>query len=217
MPKSTKDRIEELDKLNHLLADNLADAIWLMNARTLTYEYITPSIFKISGYTPDELLNTTIMDRLAPESVKKSTALLAKVIRQYKQGNKSARKLELELTHKNGGTYWVEIRAKIIVDPDNSPKIVGITRDITARKRAEQQQADVNRKLTEALADKEKLIQEIRVLEKLLPICSGCKRIRDEDGKWWPMEAYVREHTESDFTHTICADCKNVLYPDLEE
>jgi hypothetical protein len=49
----------------------------------------------------------------------------------------------------------------------------------------------------------------------LLPICSGCKRIRDESGKWWPLDAYVKARTEAEFTHTICSDCKDVFYPDL--
>ena len=109
------------------------------------------------------------------------------------------------------------MKAKLVEDPDAPLKIVGISRDITEKKRAEQQLKNQNIKLIEALADKEKLLKEIKVLQELLPICSGCKRIRDDDGKWWPLESYVRAHTDSDFTHTICSDCKDVFYPELKK
>lgn len=216
MAEPIKDKLKELERQNRLLTENLVDAVWVMNAGTLTYEYITPSIFELSGYTSEELLNTSIADRLTPGSLDRATEMLAAAIEEYERGNRGVRTIDLELTHKDGSTYWVEIRAKLLEEPDRPLKIVGVTRDITTRKRAELQLDSQNRKLAEALAEKEKLLEEIKVLQSLLPICSGCKRIRDDDDKWWPLDAYVREHTDSDFTHTICPDCKDVIYPDLE-
>ena len=66
-----------------------------------------------------------------------------------------------------------------------------------------------------ALAEKESLLKEVKLLKGLLPICSGCKRIRDENGRWWPLDAYVKARTEAELTHTICADCQDVFYSDL--
>ena len=214
--KSIRERIEEIGKLDHLLAQNLADAIWVVDANTLKYEYITPSIYKISGYTADELINTSALDRLVPESLQKATDMWGKVQMEYQKGILVLRAMEIELLHKNGDTYWVEIRGKMFEEHDAPLKIVGITRDITARKRAERQQADLNMKLAAALAEKERLLKEMKILKALLPICSGCRRIRDDYGKWWPLELYVREHTDSSFSHTICPDCKDVIYPDLK-
>jgi hypothetical protein len=142
--------------------------------------------------------------------------LLRKEMKSYEAGKHVAQSLELELVKKDGGTYWVEIRAKLLAEPDSPLKIAGITRDITEKKRAELQLVAMNNRLIEALRDKEKLLDEIKVLQELLPICSGCKRIRDGNSKWWPLDAYVREHTDSDFTHTICPDCKDVFYPDAK-
>jgi PAS domain S-box-containing protein len=215
--KLIQDKIKELEKQNYLLASNLVDAIWVMDAKTLTYEYITASIYEISGYTPEELINTSIADRLTPVSLKHATEVLSKEMRDYDRGKRVMQSLELELVHKQGDTYWVEIKAKFLKESDSPLKIVGITRDITIQKRAELQQKILNKKLVEALAEKEKLLKEIKVLRELLPICSGCKRIRNDDGKWWPLEAYVREHTDSEFTHTLCPDCKDVMYPDLKK
>ena len=149
-----------------------------------------------------------------PNSFRKALVLIETSLDDYEQGKKVGTKtVEIELTHKNGGTYWVEIRATLMEEAGSPLKIVGVTRDITAKKTAELQMEEQNRKLAEALSEKEKLLKEIKVLKSLLPICSGCKRIRDDDGKWWPIDAYVSKHTDSDFTHTICPDCKDVFYP----
>jgi hypothetical protein len=55
----------------------------------------------------------------------------------------------------------------------------------------------------------------IKVLRGRLPICMWCKRIRDEDGKWQKLETYIAEHSEADFSHGLCAECKQEHYGDL--
>lgn len=56
--------------------------------------------------------------------------------------------------------------------------------------------------------------QNVNVLSGLLPICSSCKKIRDDKGYWNILEAYIKEHSEADFTHGICPTCAETLYPD---
>jgi len=58
-------------------------------------------------------------------------------------------------------------------------------------------------------------ISEIIFLRSLLPICASCKKIRDDKGYWNKIEHYISEHSDTDFTHSICPECKNKLYPDL--
>jgi hypothetical protein len=134
---------------------------------------------------------------------------------RFEQGIKSIRTLEVESIHQNGDIYWTEVKARFIKEAGKRLKIVGVTREITERKKAEQQQNELIQKLGEALAEKEKLLKEVKVLRGLLPICSGCKRIRDENGRWWPLDAYVKARTEAEITHTICSDCTEVFYSDL--
>ncbi len=215
MNGTIKDKIKELSNNNRLLVDNLVEAVWVIDAETLTYDYITPSIYKISGYSSEELVNTTIIDRLTPDSIEKCQVELERALIEHKRGGPVSRSLELEMVHKNGYIYWVEISAKFYEKPEAPLKIVGITRDISARKRYEKQLEDQNKKLVEALAEKEALLIENKLLRELLPICSGCKRIRDENGKWWPLDAYICENTDVDLTHTICTDCTEVLYKDI--
>jgi len=59
--------------------------------------------------------------------------------------------------------------------------------------------------------------EKIKTLSGLIPICSKCKKIRNDEGYWEEVEEYVSAHTEVDFTHGICTDCLKELYPDFYE
>jgi GAF domain-containing protein len=56
-------------------------------------------------------------------------------------------------------------------------------------------------------------LERVKVLHGLLPICAWCKRIRDDKGYWSQVEAYIHEHTGTDFTHGICPDCLDKQRP----
>jgi PAS domain S-box-containing protein len=215
MSKKLKTKIEELEEKHRIIADNLIDAIWSLDVETLKFDYITPSIEKISGYTADEYMNFTIQERMTPESFQKVAAILTEEVPRFEQGVRAIKTLEVELIHKTEDIYWAEIRARFIKEAGKPLKILGITREITEHKKAEQRQNELIHKLGKALAEKKRLLKEVKVLRGLLPICSGCKRIRDEHGRWWPLDAYVRERTDAEITHTICPGCEDVFYSDL--
>ena len=61
----------------------------------------------------------------------------------------------------------------------------------------------------------EKALLEVKKLSGLLPICASCKNIRDENGKWQPIEEYIQNHSEADFSHGICSECGPRLYPGI--
>jgi two-component system, response regulator PdtaR len=67
------------------------------------------------------------------------------------------------------------------------------------------------------LADLQEALARVKLLSGLLPICAGCKSIRDEEGYWHQVEAYLREHSEADFSHSVCPRCARALYPDYFE
>lgn len=58
-------------------------------------------------------------------------------------------------------------------------------------------------------------IDQIKTLRGIVPICANCKKIRDDQGYWKQVEVYVRDHTEAEFSHSICPECKKELYPQL--
>ena len=64
------------------------------------------------------------------------------------------------------------------------------------------------------ITELQKALQEVKALSGLLPICSSCKKIRDEKGSWNNMETYISEHSDAEFSHGICPDCAQRLYPE---
>ena len=60
----------------------------------------------------------------------------------------------------------------------------------------------------------EKAVAEIKTLRGIVPICSHCKRIRDNKGEWKPFEKYIQDHSHAKFSHGICKDCLKTFYPD---
>lgn len=82
------------------------------------------------------------------------------------------------------------------------------SQDITAQKKAESDRMKLIEKLQGALS-------EVETLRGLLPICACCKKIRDDQGYWNHIEAYLRKHTNTEFTHTLCPECVKQYYPDL--
>nr|WP_269433858.1 PAS domain S-box protein [Desulfosarcina widdelii] len=205
-----------MERTHRLITENLVDAVWLIDPVSLKFEYITPSISRISGFGADETIGTSILERLTPGSARRAVAMIADIKAADQDGTQTSHSMELELNKKNGETCWAEVRVKQVEEPDGPPKIVGVTRDISNRKNAELELENQNQELAKALAEKEELLKEIKELRKLLPICSGCRRIRDEDNQWWPLDEYVRAHTDTNFTHTICPPCKDIYYPDLK-
>jgi hypothetical protein len=65
-----------------------------------------------------------------------------------------------------------------------------------------------------AVQEREKALQDIRILRGFLPICASCKKIRDDQGYWTQIESYIRDHSEAEFSHGLCPGCAAKLYPD---
>jgi len=79
---------------------------------------------------------------------------------------------------------------------------------LTTRKRVELEREYLIEQLKDALG-------KIKTLSGLLPICCRCKKIRDDKGYWNKIDVYVQEHSDVDFSHSICPECAEELYPDL--
>lgn len=76
------------------------------------------------------------------------------------------------------------------------------------RKQAESEKEATIAKLQDALA-------QVKKLGALLPICASCKKIRDDEGYWHQVDVYIRDHSETEFSHGICPECMGKLYPEF--
>lgn len=107
-----------------------------------------------------------------------------------------------------GRTYTVDF-IPLFVDGNPCGRLWHHT-DITDQKRAEVEKSKLVANLTEALA-------QVKKLSGFLPICASCKKIRDDQGFWQQVEDYIREHSEAEFSHSICPECAKRLYPELHK
>ncbi len=107
------------------------------------------------------------------------------------------------------GTATFIISARPLKDSDgNLLGIVESFQNITDRIKTENAKGELIDNLQEAL-------ERVNLLSGLLPICSSCKKIRDDKGYWNQIECYIRDHSEAEFSHGICPDCAQKLYPDF--
>lgn len=83
------------------------------------------------------------------------------------------------------------------------------SRNLDDRIQAEKQREKI-------IIDLKKALAEVKKLSGLLPICSHCKKIRDDKGYWNQIESYIHEHSEAEFSHSICQECAKKYYPDID-
>jgi PAS domain S-box-containing protein len=108
---------------------------------------------------------------------------------------------------KDGRTYIISHSP--IFHKNGSISKMTIFRDITQRKLIEEEQEKLIKELKNAL-------DQVKQLSGMLPICSSCKKIRDDKGYWSQIESYIRDHSEAEFSHSICPECAKSLYPDIK-
>jgi len=88
--------------------------------------------------------------------------------------------------------------------------LVGVLIDVTERRRVEEERQRLAQELQKAFA-------EIRILKEVLPICSYCGKIRNDEGSWLKIESYIEDLIGTKFSHGICTECVKKKYPKYHE
>ena len=117
---------------------------------------------------------------------------------------------EYRILRKDGQIKWVHEFAKNICNEAGQPEFIeGVIYDISDRKKIEKEKGQIIGELQQALA-------KVKQLSGFLPICSSCKKIRNDEGYWSQIESYISDHSEAEFSHSICPQCANKLYPEFD-
>ena len=178
-----------------------------VGARTVIAD-VNASMTAILGFSREEMLGSSLFD---PRFVDDRNAelLLAQTFGR-KHGLKSS--YEVTLNHKNGGSVPILVNAvPTTVDAETGlvRQSLAVLTDLTELKKAAAERELLVAKLQEAAAN-------IKTLTGLLPICAGCKKIRDDQNRWSPVDVYVSAHTTVEFSHGMCPDCIKAYYPDID-
>jgi len=197
-----------------LLAENVHDSILTLDL-DLRFTYASPSVMRLTGYSPQEIMQLRVEQLFTPESYALARQVLSEELARNRQpepiDRHVPRTLELELLRKDGDTLWIELTTTFIWDDQARPvNILVVARDISKRKQAEGERERLVRELQQALAD-------VKTLRGLIPICASCKKIRDDQGYWKQIEGYISEHSDAVFSHGICPECMEKLYPGFLE
>lgn len=167
--------------------------------------YVSPSCERITGYSPDEYRKDPgLIEKIShPDDLE----LASNHLKSERHGGE-AQSVEFRIITRSGEKRWIGHVCQPVYSLDGTfIGRRGTNRDITKRKDAEEERNRLIQKLQEALA-------KVKTLSGLLPICSSCKKIRDDKGYWNQIEAYIRDHSEAEFSHGICPECARKLYPD---
>ncbi|MBU0613739.1 PAS domain S-box protein [Patescibacteria group bacterium] len=119
-------------------------------------------------------------------------------------------RIEAALISKDGRKIIVEGSASCKMKDGNPQYTRAIFHDITERRQAEEEKEKL-------ISELQKSLNEVKTLSGLLPICSWCKKIRDDKGYWSQVENYIGKHSEIAFSHGVCPDCMKKHYPELLE
>jgi PAS domain S-box-containing protein len=138
--KRAEEVLQESERRYRLLAENVTDVIWTMDMNLrMTYE--SPSVTQLRGYTVEEAMAQSLEEALTPASLQVARKAFAEELAREEslpEVSDAPRTLELELKCKNGLSVWTEVKAKLFRDLEGKPiGILGVTRDISERKKAE--------------------------------------------------------------------------------
>jgi hypothetical protein len=90
------------------------------------------------------------------------------------------------------------------------------TKAINEQNSAEEELIKYRENLEDLVAERtvelSKALEEVKTLSGFLPICASCKKIRDDKGYWTQVEEYIRDHSDVEFSHSICPDCRERFY-----
>lgn len=138
-----------------------------------------------SGYTQEGVLGMDAAEFVASDWRERYRALIKQV---WETGETAS--FELPINDAQGETRWYEGTLTPIPEAERAEAVAIITRDVTERHKVE---------------------EEVQLLRRVVPVCSWCRKILDEEGNWRQLEEYVEETEKSRVTHGMCPDCANSM------
>jgi hypothetical protein len=119
-----------------------------------------------------------------------------------------------------GYLHWQNKKAGVIIE--NRPvlailkQVAEIEIELSQAQKEIEQRKKIEKERDDLILELKKKISEVKTLRGLIPICSHCKKIRDDKGYWTILEQYLLDHSEAKLSHGICPECAEEYYPDMD-
>jgi PAS domain S-box-containing protein len=172
--RSLEKELIQSEKKYRLLADNVADVIWLIDLKKERFTYVSPSVERLRGITAEQALNMQTSGELflPPES----RGLLPGILENeslWKSGKNPSQSnpiiMEQKEYGKDGEIIWVELTARVLCDEEGRPaQVLGVSRDVTARKMAEEELKKAHSELEEKVKERTAYLDEVNIALKVL-------------------------------------------------
>jgi PAS domain S-box-containing protein len=195
--------LREAEERFRLMVENSHDIMTVRDADGKV-RYTSPSIGRIMGYTQEQMVGSTGFELVHPDE--RST--VENALREFWKNPGARGTIQFRARHATGSWVSLEVTAYNLLD---HPAIQGVVingRDISERKREEASKDQM-------IAELQQTITGVKTLTGVLPICASCKKIQEGD-KWRQIEAYVRDRSQVEFSHTMCPECTSLWYPEHE-
>lgn len=196
-------QVRESEERYRLLVENVNDAIVISQREK--FIFFNQQFATMLGYAFGELVLKDYREIYTPRGLE----ILHERAKRRECGEYVPSRYETIFRRKDGSIIDVEANVTII-DNQGDKATFAVIRDISDRKRIEQEREKTIQELQAAL-------NNVRTLKGLIPICANCKKIRDDSGYWSEVEKYISVHSNVDFTHGICPDCMKKLYPNYKD
>jgi PAS domain S-box-containing protein len=201
----TEQKLRRSDAMKKAILESALDCIITIDHEGRIVDF-NPAAERVFGYARDSAIGELMADLIIPPSLR--TRHWQAMSNHLLTGESTVlnRRLEMNAMRADGTEFPVEL-AISRMEVDGRPLFAGYLRDITERKRSEQEMAKLVGGLQDALAN-------VKTLTGMLPICARCKKIRDDHGYWNQVEQYIMNRSDATFTHGCCPDCIKYILDD---
>lgn len=188
-----------VEKYNAVFHNSL-DAIIIIDTKSGLILCANRTSHDILGYNSEDIIGKHFSALFPPETRMSDKDLLEKT-RSY------GPVFTQDFLCFDGSVCPMDITVTLVTWESNEV-ILATFRDIKERVAAERERERLIHELEEAIG-------KVEMLSGLLPICAGCKKIRDDEGYWNQVESYISERSDANFTHSICPECEKEFYPEF--
>jgi PAS domain S-box-containing protein len=164
--------------------------------------YISPSVNRVLGYTQEQLIGTTGFELVHPED----RPAVENALNEFWKSPGERGSIQYRAKHANGTWVSLEVVAYNLLDHPAVRGVVINGRDISERKQEEAGKDQM-------IAELQRTIANVKTLTGVLLICASCKKIQEGD-VWRQIEAYIRDRSQVEFSHSMCPECFALWYPE---